>query len=220
MSDDIITDDEGNATVAAPTAEATAAPLRLVEESTEFTEQDQNDLAKLLAEPPTYHTLLQVWREVIAPAKDEAIKRVQPQWASRVTSTWPAISVQEMEVYRDRYFGKIAELSAILEAEIEAARTPDNDPLSHLDAEADREQNADVYKNLLLLWQQAILQWELDWDCTHKHAHIELAAISEVHKMFFSQTGLVNFLDQIGFVFTEDDQLELQEALQEFRGDR
>lgn len=217
MSDDIMTDDQGNATITAPPAVADTQ-LTLVEEEIDFT-QESVDLDQLLEEEPTYHTLLEVWREVIAPASEEAKKKVTPQWASRITSAYPAISIQEMVIYRDLYFSKIEELNQILLSEIEGATTEDRDPLSYTDADSDREANSLIYKNLLLLWQQAILQWELDFDVLHKHAHIELAAISEAHKMFFSQTGLVNFLDQIGFVFSEDDQADLQAALREFRGE-
>ena len=183
----------------------------IVQGEVEFTEQDQADVAKLLGggEEPSFHTVLEVWREVLVPAKAEAGARIEPQWANRITSSYREIDFADMVEYRDRYFGKILELATILDLEIAS----DDQCLDYETPEDDAAENEAHYKNLVLLWQMAFQQWELDWDCTAEHAAVELAAISEVHKMFLGQQGLVAYLDQIPFSFTEADQEQLGEAL-------
>lgn len=185
------------------------------DETLEMTEQDKADLEALNAEPPQFHPILEVWQEVLRPAASEALKRVTPGWASTITSKHPAIKLQEMNTFRDIYFGKIEELRAILEYEI------DSDPkcLQAIDAAEDREENSVHYHNLIVNWQLAIQQWEIDWDCTSVDAHLQLAAFSEVHNMFLGGGGLLAHLELIGFQFTEDDQIELAAALQAHRGE-
>ena len=78
-------------------------------------------------------------------------------------------------------------------------------------------ENSGHYKNLLMTWQLAFLAWELAWECTDPHAVAELAAISEVHKLFFSDTGITAYLDNIRFQYTEADRDDLTAALNELR---
>lgn len=162
---------------------------------------------------PSYHTILEVWREVLRPAKDEKDSKVTPAWANRVVASYQDLCFQDMVDYRDAYFAKIIQLADILDYVI----SQDGDALSYATPAEDREHNSVHYKNLLLLWQQAVLQWELDWDCTDLNAGVEVAAISEVHKMFFGETGLTAHLDNIQFEFTEDDQAVLAEALEQLK---
>lgn len=162
---------------------------------------------------PSFHAVLQVWQEILKPAEDELNAKVTPQWANRIIQSYPQITYADMVAYRDSYFGKILELSKILDFEI----STDDECFNASSPEEDAEFNSHHYKNLLVQWQLAILQWELDWDTEDKHAAVELAAISEVHKMFFGDTGITAFLDNIKFEFNEDDQATLSEALQELK---
>lgn len=178
-------------------------------------ESDIADFEQMVAEQDAgpHRVLLETWREVLKPAETEALKKVTPSNAVRIVQQYPQIKVQEMETFHKEYFAGLQQLRDILHMEIES------DPrcLTYESVEDDRDLNGYHYKNLLLLWQQAIQQWELDWDCTDPNAHIGIAVISEVHKMFFSQTGIVAHLDQIGFQFSEDDVAELQSILEEQR---
>jgi hypothetical protein len=168
------------------------------------------------SEPPKYHTILQVWREVLRPAADEAKKRITPQWANRIVTSYTGVSFGDMADFKDLYFGKIMELDQVLLAEIEA----DDECLNAATPEEDVEQNTFHYINVLTDWQKTFLSWELDWDCTHPDAALELAAIAEVHKMFFEQTGLVALLDQIKFEFTDADREQLAAELEDLRTSR
>ena len=182
------------------------------------TDTDKADLHQLYsepdAEPPGFHPILQVWREVLAPARDEIDTKVTPQWASRIISSYIGLGFEDMVMFRNRYYAKLMEMMAILDEEI----ATDPECLTYSEAADDARHNAGHYKNLLLDWQLRLLDWEMAWDTMAIHAAVELAAVSEVHKMFFGPNGLTAFLDNIGFEFTEADSAAMQEALQAHRG--
>ena len=186
-----------------------------IDQSFEFIDEEIADFVEAGGELPNFHPILQVWREVLKPARDEQARKVSPQYANRMIQSYTGLDFADMNDLRDGYFGKIIELLEILEAEI----ATDSDCLSYSTPEEDVAENSVHYKQLLTDWQLRFLQWELDWTCTDENAAVEIAAISEVHKMFFGPTGLTAFLDNIRFEFTEADQAELSAALEALRGE-
>lgn len=183
-------------------------------ETIEMSDQDELDISALYAEEPDYHTILEVWREVLKPTASEAKKSVGGTWAARINAQYPYIKFQEMHGFRDLYFAKIAELVAILDYEIAS----DPNCLKQLEVKLDATHNDVHYRNLLTEWQRAVVLWEIEWDCTAPDSHLELAAISETHKFFLGNNGILGYLDNIGFEFTEDDKQELANALNEMKG--
>lgn len=163
-----------------------------------------------------YHTILQVWRAVLEPAERERLAQITPQWANRICATYREIYFSDMPRFRDLYFDKIAELSLVLEAEIDS----DVECLNKATPEEDVEENGHHYLNLLIDWQRLFLQWELDWEPDVQDAAIEIAAMAEIHKMFFDQTGLTSLLDNIRFEITDDDRDLMGTALQELKDSR
>ena len=189
----------------------------------ELTEQDQADLDTMWAEPsgehhepPAYHTLLEVWREVLRPIDDERTKPPTAQWCSRTISAYQGIGFADMYKFRDCYFDSLQELREILLEEISS----DPECLTWASPEEDVEHNGHHYLNLLLQWQLTIQEWELAWDCTDVDAAIKLGAIGEVYKLVFGQTGITAYLDNIRFEFTESDQELISSALQDLRGEQ
>lgn len=184
----------------------------------QLTAKDMEDLAKLngvedLAEAPSYHPILQVWREVLKPAEKEMAKKVTPQWATRILSKYAGLSYADMNDVRDGYFGMIQDLRGVLDAVI----ATDPDCLTYSTPEEDVAENSTLYLQVLMDWQKTFLIAELDWDCAAPNAAARVAAIAECHEMFFGPTGLTAYLDNIRFEFTEDDQAMLQQELQELR---
>jgi hypothetical protein len=177
----------------------------------ELTEQDKADLASLTENPPEFHTILEVWQTILDGAEKSSREQVGPGYAARVTAQFPQVQVQQMNTYRDMYFAKIADMKAILDAEI----ATDKKALSYDNKTDDGVENATHYKNILLQWQQQFVQWEQNFDV--EHAALDLGTMSEVHTFFFSQEGLVSYLGEIDFEYTEDDQLLVQDALREMR---
>lgn len=163
-----------------------------------------------------YHSILEVWREVLKPARTERLAKITPQWANRICTTYREVNFDDMLEFRDRYFDKIAELEDILAGEIES----DDECLNVTKPEEDVEHNSHHYLNVLTNWQKTFLTWELEWDCADTDASIELAAISEVHRMFFDQNGITALLDQIKFEFSDNDRDLLAAELQELRDSR
>ena len=180
-------------------------------ETVEF-EDIPDDASEL--DPPEgtqYHTLLEVWRALLKPAREGGMRDdpITPQWATKIVSTYQQVTYQMTPEVHARLFELVDALAQILDAEIET----DDECLKHTSAEEDRTENSQHYLNLLRDWQVYLLRMELAWNPVHDNAAIELAALSEVHNMFLGQNGLVGHLESIQFQFTEDDQQALQEAL-------
>jgi hypothetical protein len=164
-------------------------------------------------EGPSYHTILEVWQKVLEPAEADSKRKVGMPWAMRIIAEYREITFAQVNLVRDRYHEKLADLIEILDVEI------DSDPqcFEHTTAEEDREHNGHHYLNLLTLWQFAFVKWEHEWDVAREDAAIEIAALSEAQKMFFGDTGLTQHLDNIQLQFTQEDQEDLGRALQEYK---
>lgn len=166
------------------------------------------------AEQADYHTILELWRGVIGPAsKKNPGAKVTPQWATRIVNTYPGLHFSDMVAFRDLFYDRVAELANILNVEIET----DDECLKRTTPEEDALENRHHYINTITLWQKAALLWELDWDSTSPSAAIDVAAISEIHKMFFEQNGLISLLDNINLEFSDDDRQTLTTELEELR---
>jgi hypothetical protein len=160
-------------------------------------------------EEAPYHTILESWREVLKPAKEERTKAVTPQWGSLIVNTFKEVTYAQMNDFRDLYYDLIEELYQILVDEIET----DENCLTYSTAAEDVEHNSVHYKVLLTQWQATFLMHELAWDCTDPLAGAKIGALSKIHEMFFADVGIVAYLDKINFEFTEDDQAELAKTL-------
>lgn len=161
----------------------------------------------------TYHPILKVWDEFLTGAAASRTGRVGPTWALQLVSKHPEIALRDTPEVVDRYFDKIADLHQVLKHEI----STDPNCLTYRTVEEDREENREHYLNLLLGWQSQLLIWDLEWDATDEDAAIEVAALSEVHALFFGPNQLSSHLEAIGFEFTETDQADMQAALQELK---
>lgn len=168
------------------------------------------ELLEEAAEAP-YHTVLEIWTKVLEPAA--ADMRITPQWSNRIVSAYNDVRFIDMGEYRDRFAAKVLELADILRAVLEE----DDEAVQRTSAEEDATLNHHHYMTVLFAWQQRILMWELEWEWDDPCAGVEMAAISEVHKMFFAQEGLTSLLDQIGFQFDDSDRQALAEMLEETR---
>lgn len=186
-----------------------------------MTEQDIEDLKALntedsltdLGDGPSFHTVLQVWREVLKPALEERKKKATPQWATRICASYKEIYYADFADFKDRYYDKIEELYQMLLDVI------DSDPecLNQETPAEDVEHNTVHYKTLIRDWQLKFLEWELAWSPDIKQPAIELAAIGEVHRMFLGDQGLLPFLESIQFQFTDEDREQLASDLEALR---
>lgn len=188
-----------------------------------LTEQDKADLKTMHAEDaltvlregeePSFHTVLEVWREVLKPAFAERNNRVTPQWATRICASYKEINYADFAAFKDLYYDRIEELINILVAEIDS----DEECLNQETPIEDVAHNAQHYKNIIRDWQVRFLEWELAWSPDHSDAAIQLATISEIHRMILGPEGLLPFLESIQFQFSEEDQTWLRDELEAVR---
>lgn len=189
-----------------------------------LTPQDEADLEALHGEEPieipapSFHPILQVWKEVLSNSEAERVLRIEADWAVRVCGTYAEMTFAKIERFRTLYFDLIDEMRAVLHYEIES----DEDCMKPATPAEDLEHNIHHYKNVLRDWQLTLLQHQLDWRPTHDDAAEILAAIGEAQRMFFGaggEGGLMSHLQFIGFgeVWSETDHEDLQQAILEFR---
>ena len=165
------------------------------------------------AQQAIFNPILRVWQEIIQGSQAVRKERINPQWARRTVTAHPHVYFQDMPDYAEVYYAKIDQLAQALQAEIES----DDECLNTTSAQEDVEQNTVHYTNVIFTWQKIILSWELDWDCSSALAAVELAAIIEVHKMFFGDVGMVSLLDQINFEFSDVVQEQLFLEMEELK---
>ncbi len=185
-------------------------PLEIIE----TIEIDENLPPEPEAPKASYHTLLEVWRAVLAPARNGMQDQpISPQWATRMVQNYPQIAFHDTPGINTLFFHIVGELAQILDDEI----ATDDQCLKWSAAEEDVANNSGHYKELLISWQSHMLRRELEWDARDPDAPVMLAALSEVHNMFFGDKGLVGHLDSIKFQYTEADQQVLTNVLAEVR---
>lgn len=183
---------------------------------TEITDESIQDFIDRGGEAPTFHPVLRVWREVLSNAEAERTAKVTPQWANRIISTYRGLDFSDMEDFRDLLFGRILDMLAALDEEI----ATDDECLTYTTPEEDVEHNSGHYKAMISIWQKIYLGWELDWETTSPTAALEIAALGELHRMFFASDGITAYLDNIRFQYTEADQAELLAELEAMKEGR
>lgn len=182
-------------------------------ETIEFDAEIPDDLSGLgeAQDKPPYRTLLESWRAVLEPARTGDLRQdpISPQWATKMVTTYPGVTFADVEAIHHGVFDLAGELAAELDDEISS----DDECLKKANAEEDATENARHYKDMLARWQVHLVQAELAWRASDPDAAVQLAILSEVQQMFLGEVGLVAHLDTIGFQFTDEDKVELQEHL-------
>lgn len=172
----------------------------------ELTEQDQIDLESL-TENVEKHTVLEVWRSILANIEASAAEKVSPQNANRLVGMWPKLAFQDLPRYHEVYHNLLTELRDLLDAVI----TEGDAPFDNI--EDDMEANRALYLELLFVWQERIMQWEHRWDASWSDSHIIIAAIADATAFFVGPQGLVEHLSQSGFAYSDADREALGERL-------
>lgn len=177
----------------------------------ELTVQDIVDAA----DTPIKHTVLEMWLKILLPSRDERGSRITPQQATRLIGTYPGLTFKDLPRFQELFYDLVEEMLSLLETVIES----DSEALNRTGEGEDAEENASLYHLLVVEWQKIILREELDWKPTDDDAAERLAAMAEVHRMFFDRTGLTALLDEIKFEFTDADRENLSEELDGVRAE-
>jgi len=182
----------------------TDQPIETIEVPDDVSEIDSTP------EEQPYRTLLELWRAVLASSEDvRKNDRITPQWASKIVGTYHGVGFKDVQKVHDGIFDASSTFARMLD-EIIAS---DDECLNKVDAKEDAQDNARLYRQVLIDWQVWFVEQEARWDSSHEDAAIQLAILSEVHQMFLGQTGFIGHLDEIGFQYTEGDQEELTRIL-------
>lgn len=179
----------------------------------ELTVDDIIAEAEGASEGKPYNPLIKIWDAVLQPAVAGRGESPTPQWCNKMITQYPGLEYKDMRRFRDDFFDKIEAMHRIVREVVDE----DPEALNVIDMEEDRTLNHTHYKRVLTDWQRTVLLWELEWDCEDPKAAIQIGTISEIHRMFIAEQGLVTMLDQISFEFTEADQAELAEDLESLK---
>lgn len=179
-----------------------------------LSEQDLEDLAKLDSQPELeYHSVLQVWQTVLESADRPDNRHMTPKWAMAIISQYVGIGFADLPDYVETYFDLLSEMTVVVNDVI----LLDDDCFKVTNATEDVEANRSNFLAILRDWQLLLLTRELEWDPTDPFAAVQIAALSEIQKLFFGQTGLTGHLEAIKLEVTEEDQIELATVLEERR---
>lgn len=181
----------------------------------ELSEQDRADLEQLYGEQEeaTYHSILQIWAEILKPENIEANKGITMQWSTMICGMYPLMDYGHMQAFHDKYFALLEDAAQRVRDKI----ADNEDCLSVYNAEEDVAANSALYKELLFEWQLDLQAVELEWSSSDPDAPATVAALGEVQKFLFGERGLTGHLEVIKLEFTDVDQTELREALDEQR---
>lgn len=184
--------------------------------TTELTDEDLAAISASLYDESSEGltvSVLEAWQNVLGNIEESSKERISPREANRVVGSWPKLSFQDVPAYNVRYHELLLELRDILDEVIAS----DDKAFSRV-GEADAEENAEHYKELLFRWQAQVLRWEHAWDAADPASHIELAAIADATGFYMNQgTGLINHLEAIGFQYTDEDRDTAAERLRAVR---
>lgn len=187
------------------------------ESHVEFSDEDVRDLQNLgvtAGDVPEFHPILQVWKEILSNLPAQVDEKITPQYAMRICQSYPQLTFADMNKVRDAWHSKMEQFRQVLLGVIAS----DEECFVPSSPEEDKAENSRHYRTLLLEWQKLLLSWELAWDCESDDAAVEIAATAEVHRFFFSETGLTAHLQNIQFEYTEADMAAVQQELEEMKG--
>lgn len=151
-----------------------------------------------------YIPLFVTYEKLLESVHSPSANRVTPQLATRITGQY-RLDYKDLDDYLQLFNSYIIQAIHRLQEVFEGV----NDKLI-TSAEEDVAELGDRYTQLISVWQTDAYQRELDWDTLSKNAGIQIAAMSEFHNMFFSDTGALAMLDQIGYELSEDDRDALE----------
>lgn len=162
--------------------------------------QDEADLQAMLDEAPP-RTLLETWDKLLESAATVREERIAPDVAVKIVQSWPELKYSDLPAYNELFFSHVEEAHRILKEEIAK-----NDNCL-LNVDNDAEENGDIYRELIFLWQKHFLEVSHEWDPASVDAAVALAAMGRAQSFLFEPgRGLINHLDHLkGFEFGDAD---------------
>ena len=154
-------------------------------------------------------TLLELWQAVLSEENIAAGEKepITIGTALRVISRYPELKYADIPEYMTVYYACLRWFASVLDNEIES------NPGCFEHVEDDAVENKPLYLNLIVLWQQLVLEWEAGWNPLREDAAVLVAAYADARAFVLGQEGMLGHLDQIGFEYSEADSISVAEAV-------
>ena len=151
-------------------------------------------------------TVLETWLAVLSNIETVAAEPVSPSQALKALRLAPGMQIKDVPDYLRMFYQILLEARDILEAEII------NDPEAlNRGGKNDAEDNWAHYATIYMQWRTLLVEHEKSWSITGENPIAHIAAITGAANFLVGE-GLVAYLDQIGFKFTEEDEIMVTEA--------
>lgn len=181
----------------------------------ELSDQDKIDLASLNVDEPINHTLLEIWKTILDNSSVFAGKRIPPNVAAKIVASWTHLRYQELPIYHELYYSYLTTYGELLNEVIEEFPGCLKNVGDRGAEDSDAVANRKAYLELMYRWHKFNNELMDEWDTASETSHIEVAAIADAAAFTVNSQGLLQHLGQpqIGFVWTDEDQAELNARL-------
>lgn len=161
---------------------------------------------------PEYHAILKVWRDMLDPAHQNRHLPPTPDWCAVLVARWPFLSFKDCGVVQSEYFSIFDLAHEIIEQVYR-----DHPKAFGVDNREDDIENKDLYVFLLSEFQKALFTVQHAWSHTDPYAGAKMAALGEAQQQILGKQGLASYLGVVGLPFTQEEQDEMNQELNEFR---
>lgn len=163
-------------------------------------------------EEPPYNAILKVWRAMLDPAVQSRDRAPSPDWCAIIIARWPFLKFADCGTVQREYFKIFDSIHDVIEQVYS-----DNAEAFEIDDRDKDVENKDLYVFLLKEFQKVLFVAQSEWTYDDPDAGPKMAALGEVQQQLLGKEGLASYLAVIGMPFTEEEQLDMNQELQEFR---
>lgn len=163
-------------------------------------------------EDPTYHSILEVWRNMLDPEHQDRGRAPTPDWCAVLIARWPFLRFADCGIVQAEYFRIFDNVHAVLAQVFE-----DNPQAFEAETREEDIENKELYVFLLKEFQKALFVTQSEWSFDDPEAGAKMAALGEAQQQILGKDGLASYLGVIGLPFTQEEQDAMNQELTEFR---
>ena len=179
-----------------------------------LSEQDQADLASL-TEEPLDRTVLEIWEEVLSNIETMEREKIEPGYASMIVGRWPKLEYRQIADFYALFMSYLRLYREALHEQIRLHPDAKTNIAPVGDEKSDAIANREIYKELMFQWNLVTARVEHVWDSNDPLAGEKIAAMAEAQNFVTGGQGMMQALTgpQVGFEWTDEDQIALQERV-------
>lgn len=163
-------------------------------------------------EEAPYNSILKVWRAMLDPVVQSRERPPTPDWCAVLIARWPFLKFSDCGTVQAEYFKIFDTIHEILEMVY-----LDNEDAFEVKTRDEDVENKDIYVHCLKEFQKSLFVVQAEWSHDDPEAGPKMAALGEAQQQLLGKDGLASYLGVIGLPFTDEEQLEMNQELQEFR---